>query len=183
MKPVILIAAIDNDRGIGLRGSMPWKIPGEAKYTAQRTLRTSSPDMINALIMGRKTYESLPPHRRPLPGRHSLVITSRSIGEPVGVATSVDEALRVCGEMSDVESIFVFGGAEIYSQALAAALPDTLLISNIPGHYGCDTFLGTVMVRHDTYVRDFGNDGANPVALVVAVGTDAREGVTRAVAR
>ena len=175
MKPVILIAAIDNDRGIGLRGSMPWKIPGEAKYTAQRTLRTSSPDMINALIMGRKTYESLPPHRRPLPGRHSLVITSRSIGEPVGVATSVDEALRVCGEMSDVESIFVFGGAEIYSQALAAALPDTLLISNIPGHYGCDTFLdpipstyrlertsnhkhGTVMVRHEPYVRDFGKE-------------------------
>lgn len=137
-----LIAAHDQDRGIGRAGHLPWNIPGELRTLATTTRHTTDPQRTNALIMGRATYDSLPAHRRPLPGRRSIVITSRPIHEPgVTTVTSLDAALDAAAAAPDVEDAFIFGGGQIYAEALAGLVPDELLITVIDGSYGCDTFL------------------------------------------
>lgn len=120
---------------------MPWSLPGEMKRLSATTLRTMVPGRKNALVMGRATYESLPSGRRPLPGRLNIVVTSRPIPDTgVLTAVSLDSAMNLAAGAS-VEDIFVFGGGQIYEQALESLIPDELLISVIDEVFECDTFL------------------------------------------
>lgn len=140
-----LIVAHDQERGIGRDGHLPWDIPGELRTLAAITQRTTDPQRKNALIMGRATYNSLPVSNRPLPGRHSIVVTSTPIHEPgVLAVASLDAALEAAAAIPDVETTFIFGGGRIYAQALEALIPEELFISVIDGTYGCDTFLAPI---------------------------------------
>ena len=64
-------------------GSLPWNLPGDLRYFKELTSRTADPAKRNAVIMGRKTWESIPPKFRPLPGRVNVVL-SRSAGGGAG---------------------------------------------------------------------------------------------------
>ena len=103
-----LIVARARNGVIGAGGTIPWRVPGEMAYFKQVTLG-------HPIVMGRKTWESLP--RTPLPGRRNLVVTRdrNYIAEGAEVATSLDEALARCAEAQDV---FVIGGAELFALAL-----------------------------------------------------------------
>ena len=72
-----LIVAACEGLGIGLNGSLPWKLKGEMKYFARMTKTTRDPDKTNAVVMGRKTWESIPEKFRPLSGRLNVVISRR----------------------------------------------------------------------------------------------------------
>jgi dihydrofolate reductase/thymidylate synthase len=106
--------------GIGKDGGLPWKLPGDMAYFRELTSRTHDDKKQNAVIMGRRTWESIPAKFRPLPGRLNVVL-SRS-----GTAASFEGAHRVCSsleqasellarpEMQDkVESRFVIGGGQV----------------------------------------------------------------------
>lgn len=104
---VSLIVAISADGVIGQAGNLPWHLPADLA----RFKRTT---MGHAIVMGRKTYESI---GRPLPGRTSVVVTrQRNYAAAAGVivVSSLAEAL---GRIDDDE-IFIIGGAEIYRWAL-----------------------------------------------------------------
>ena len=103
-----LIVARARNGVIGAGGTIPWRVPGEMAYFKQVTLG-------HPIIMGRKTWESLP--RKPLPGRRNLVVTRdpRYVAEGADIATSLDGALALCADAPDV---FVIGGAELYTLAL-----------------------------------------------------------------
>ena len=93
-------------------------------------------------MMGRLTFESFPEGRRPLPGRFNVVVTSRRITEAgVQTAASLEAAVAEAARISDVEDVFIFGGAKIYKDALDNLIPEELLISVIDGRFHCDTFL------------------------------------------
>jgi len=104
-KPRITFYVARADNGvIGDSNAIPWKLPGEQKHFKKLT-------MGKPMIMGRKTFESLP---GVLPGRRHIVLT-RDAGwtaEGVEVVTSVDAALALAG---DVEEVAVIGGAEIFA--------------------------------------------------------------------
>ncbi|MBB5019832.1 dihydrofolate reductase [Chitinivorax tropicus] len=107
---VSLIAAMARNRVIGIENRLPWHLPEDLQYFKRIT-------MGKPVIMGRKTYESI---GRPLPGRRNIVVT-RSLewaADGVHIAHSIDEALRLAGE---IEEIFVIGGAELYQQAMPFA--------------------------------------------------------------
>jgi dihydrofolate reductase len=147
-----LIVAHDQERGIGRAGHLPWNIPGELRALAAITRRTTDPQRKNALIMGRATYDSLPANRRPLPDRHSVVVTSSPIPEPgVLTAASLDAAVEAAADIPDLEDLFIFGGGRIYTQALEALIPDELIISVIDGTYDCDTFLAPIPDAYTLY--------------------------------
>ena len=104
-----LIYARSRNGVIGREGQLPWHLPADLAHFKQTTLG-------QAVVMGRKTWDSLPERFRPLPGRSNIVVTRQSDWQAEGAlrAASLPEALRLCGEVPD---IWVIGGAEIYRQA------------------------------------------------------------------
>lgn len=94
---------------IGKDNSMPWHLPEDLAHF--KRLTQGSP-----VIMGRKTWDSLPPRFRPLPGRSNIVITRQAGWQAAGAlrASSLLDALQLSG---DVPEVWVIGGAEIYRQA------------------------------------------------------------------
>ncbi|MFN3571693.1 MAG: dihydrofolate reductase [Polaromonas sp.] len=94
---------------IGKDGVMPWHLPEDLAHFKQLTHGCP-------VIMGRKTWDSLPPRFRPLPGRTNIVITRDDAWQAAGAqrASGLDDALTQAGEAPD---IWVIGGAQIYAQA------------------------------------------------------------------
>jgi dihydrofolate reductase len=94
---------------IGKDNSMPWHLPEDLAHF--KRLTQGCP-----VIMGRKTWDSLPPRFRPLPGRSNIVITRKVDWQAEGAvrANSLQDALQLSG---DVPEVWVIGGAEIYRQA------------------------------------------------------------------
>ncbi|VAX35474.1 Dihydrofolate reductase [hydrothermal vent metagenome] len=146
MKNLNIIVAIDIERGIGKAGDMPWRLPGELKHFKEVTTQTSSDKKQNAVIMGRKTWESIPEKFRPLPNRLNIVLTRNQEYEvPEGVcsADSLEKALNVLEsvELKDkVESIFVIGGQQVFEEALKYSQCQKLYITHIQKNFSCDTF-------------------------------------------
>lgn len=106
---ISLVAAMAHNRVIGKDNQMPWHLPSELKYFKEITLG-------KPIIMGRHTFASI---GRPLPGRHNIVLTSAAqIDADVSVAHSIDQALRLAG---DVDEVMVIGGGDIYRQFLPMA--------------------------------------------------------------
>jgi len=115
---------------IGRGGVLPWRIPEDARRF--RELTTGHP-----VVMGRRTWDSLPDRFRPLPGRRNLVVT-RSPGwhaDGAEGAASLGDAL---GLAADAPEVFVIGGAEIYAAALPLA--DELRMTEIDADVEGDTF-------------------------------------------
>ena len=123
---ISIIVAIARNYTIGSANSMPWHLPEDFRHFKQVT-------MGKAVIMGRKTYESI---GRPLPGRRNIVITRNADLRIEGceMATSLDEAIALC---DPTEENFIIGGGEIYRQAMPIA--DKLYITHIDAEFEGDT--------------------------------------------
>jgi dihydrofolate reductase len=129
-----MIAAISaNDRGLGDKGDLLWKIPEDLKRF--RDLTRGHP-----VVMGRKTWESLPENVRPLPGRVNFVVTRQHDYEAHGatVVANLDTALSAAELAPGGEEVFVIGGGEIYTAALPRA--DKLYMTLIDAEKPADAF-------------------------------------------
>jgi dihydrofolate reductase len=106
-----LIYARARNGAIGKDGVLPWHLPEDLAHFKKVTLGCP-------VIMGRKTWDSLPPRFRPLPGRDNIVITRQADWAADGAlrASSFGEALALCAGKSQV---WVIGGAEVFAQALS----------------------------------------------------------------
>ena len=116
-----LIYARSRNGVIGREGQLPWHLPADLAHFKQTTLG-------QAVVMGRKTWDSLPERFRPLPGRTNIVITRQKDWQAAGalVAHSLDQAMALCPES---EPLWVIGGAEVYAQALPLA--STVVVTEI----------------------------------------------------
>ena len=125
---VSLIAAMAKNRVIGRQGDIPWKIPGEQKIFKKITLG-------HAVIMGRKTFESLD---QPLRGRTNIIVTRQKDYRAEGclVAHDLVSALKCCPE--DEDEAFVCGGGQLYHEALPLA--DRIYLTVIPREIPGDTY-------------------------------------------
>jgi dihydrofolate reductase/thymidylate synthase len=140
----IVVAATETG-GIGRGGALPWRLPGDMKNFRELTSHTVDPGKRNAVIMGRKTWESIPPKFRPLQGRVNVVLSRDPGYSPGGGAYAspgLDEALEFLaggGLVSHVENVFVIGGARVYALALVSAHLTTVHLTKIEGDLECDT--------------------------------------------
>ncbi len=120
MSRITLVAAVARDSAIGRDNALLWHLPEDmARFKA---LTAGKP-----VVMGRRTWDSIPAKFRPLPGRRNLVV-SRSVSELPGaeVFTSLDAALAACSEAAE---ICVIGGGDIYALALQHA--DKLALTEV----------------------------------------------------
>lgn len=136
------MVACDLNRGIGLRGGLPWRLKGDMKYFKEVTSKTAHPDKMNAVIMGRKTWDSIPPKFRPLPDRLNMVLTrAEHLELPQNVVriSSLQSALNIL-EPAKTEKCFVIGGAEVYRQAIEDELCELIYLTEVKGKFDCDVF-------------------------------------------
>ncbi|KAG9119091.1 dihydrofolate reductase [Ceratobasidium sp. 392] len=193
-----LVAAATLTNGLGVRGGLPWRLSREMAYFARVTRTTGIPSpnpngSINAVIMGRKSWESIPLKFRPLKDRLNIVISSQSelklktscienfdrdgsVSEdkntpPPILAPSFDIALSSFNNLP-VQNIFVIGGASIYNQAMRYPKATRILLTRVtePVYEDCDVFFPEIRESGDW-------TKVSHAHLVEWVGFDVPEGV------
>ena len=118
---LVLIAAVARDGAIGRHNELLWNEPRDQKHFRDSTIGCS-------VIMGRKTWESLPARFRPLPGRRNVVVTRtvHYVAPGAERAASLDAALAL---LEGCDKVFVMGGGELYAAALPKA--DELMLTEV----------------------------------------------------
>lgn len=113
MPRIIVLAAVARNHVIGRDNQLAWHLPEDLQHFKGLTLG-------HTVLMGRKTWESLPARFRPLPGRRNIVVTRQAhyVADGADIAASLPSALALTSEN---DRVFVIGGAEIYEQALPLA--------------------------------------------------------------
>jgi dihydrofolate reductase len=127
---LVLVAALDRQGAIGRGGELLWQEREDQAHFRRVTMGCP-------VLMGRKTWDSLPPRFRPLPGRRNIVVTRNAAWHADGAerAGSLDEALA----LADAQRVCVIGGGELYALALPHA--DELVLTEIDRAFGgADTF-------------------------------------------
>jgi dihydrofolate reductase len=143
-----LIWAQAHHQVIGLNGTMPWHLPEDLAHFKRVTLGAP-------VIMGRKTWESLPVRFRPLPGRTNIVISHRAdfLAGQVNIdlqgAPSLEAALDLASHHSDV---WIIGGAQIYAQALPLA--HKVVVTEIDAEFAGDAFAPALDTTWQEAVRE-----------------------------
>ena len=118
---IALIAAVARNGAIGRDNTLLFNEPADQRHFRDTTMGCP-------VIMGRKTWDSLPARFRPLPGRRNVVVSRNAAlrAEGAAVATSLEQALAL---VADAPRAFVMGGAQLYAQALPLA--QTLVLTEI----------------------------------------------------
>jgi dihydrofolate reductase len=136
-----IILAADDHGGIGKDGGLPWRIKGDMAYFKETTIGSGA----NAVIMGRKTYGSIPKKFRPLMDRFNVVLSRDPVKAFVQypgtfIEQSFEGALGLASKVCSGE-IFVIGGASIYEEAFKHPDADLIYLTRVGGPYDCDTFV------------------------------------------
>ena len=129
---------------IGRDNTLPWHLPEDLAHFKRTTLGCP-------VIMGRKTWDSLPPKFRPLPGRLNIIITRDTgfVAEGAAIAHSLEAARDLCPTGSDA---WVIGGAQIYAEALPLA--HTVVVTEIARDFEGDAFAPTLGPEWREAVRE-----------------------------
>jgi len=159
---ISLIAAMAEDRVIGIDNKLPWKLPADLAWFKKNTLN-------KPIVMGRKTWESLP--FKPLPGRDNIIITrdktyqaknrkNELISDAI-ICASVDEAINYANKKGHEELMFI-GGAMLYTQVLERA--DCLYLTIVKGRFTGDAWFPEINFAHwqERFSEDHEPDIDNP---------------------
>lgn len=121
--------------GIGYNNKLLYEIKEDLKHFKELTTN-------QVVIMGRKTYESLPEKAQPLPKRINIIVTSRSeiipVSDSVFIASSPDEALNLALKLFPEKDAWVIGGGEVFTALLPRL--DLLCLTKVPGNKPADVF-------------------------------------------
>jgi len=151
MIPFSIIVAVDLKNGIGKNGTLPWHLPDDLKHFKEITMQTEAPRKKNFVIMGRKTWESLPDKFKPLSGRINVVLTQNpEYPLPRGVLRVGDfaEAIDIVNSrqwVKQTESAFIIGGEAVFKSALESGLKFKIYLTQVLGDFQCDTFFPDFM--------------------------------------
>ncbi len=146
MKTFSIIVATDLQRCIGVGGQLPWKLKADLKHFQEITTETSDPAKQNAVIMGRKTWDSLPERSRPLSKRLNVVLSRSALVLPEGVLAeaSLDAALEELGHRAKIEQAFVIGGGSVYAEAIGHPACRRIYLTEIQTTVAGDTFFPAI---------------------------------------
>ncbi|WP_157266449.1 dihydrofolate reductase [Azohydromonas aeria] len=131
---LVIVAAVASNGVIGNQGALPWgHFPEDLAHFKRLTMGA-------AVIMGRRTWDSLPAAVRPLPGRRNVVLSR----DPAWRAPGVIVASSLCNALALLRAtgepvVYVIGGAQVYAEALSLGLADELALTEIAQDFAGDT--------------------------------------------
>ena len=144
MRNFSIVVAVDAKGGIGKEGGLPWHLPADLKYFRDLT-SAAAEGALNAVIMGRTTWDSIPEKFRPLSRRLNVVLTRQTGLEfPSGVLSAQDfpqafDAIEKASIRQPIDKIFVIGGSQVFRTALSYRECTTLYVTQIDRSFPCDT--------------------------------------------
>ena len=158
-----LIAAIDSENGLGKNGNLAWKLKTDLKFFKQLTqsknplnilnnfgfqinpksesllknlFSPQNSEQLNSVIMGRKTWDSLPSFAQPLPQRKNIIL-SQNLNNKTLVAKNLNEAMS----LSEPQKFtYVIGGSQVYQQAIKHPQCRLIYLTQIKKSFDCDCF-------------------------------------------
>jgi len=143
----VVVAATWPHLGIGYRGGLPWKsLKPDMKYFKSLTSTPKTAGLRNVVIMGRKTWESIPTKFRPLSNRINVVLSRQpefaADSSEVEVFQSFAAAMeRLPNKYKNIGEIFVIGGSQVYEQAFKHESLGEVHITKVYKSFDCDSFL------------------------------------------
>ena len=145
-----LIVACDNKHGIGKDNEIPWKLTKELQYFKKITTHSNYPISLNVVIMGRKTWDSIPAIFKPLKDRINIILTKNiekyesetSTMNNVFVCKNIPNCIYLLESIKNVnkENIFIIGGASIYNETLLNYKCSKIYFTEVYNNYDCDKF-------------------------------------------
>lgn len=147
-----IILAVDEKNGIWKRNTLAWNIPSDLKYFKKITTEISDLAKMNAVVMGRNTWFSIPSKYRPLSERINCVLTRElkqnntwsNIDDFVLYFNSLDYCLSELESKENVENIFIIGWADLYNQVLNNPMLDKIYMTKVKWDFNCDVFLNKI---------------------------------------
>lgn len=161
MKKFSIILAIDEKNWLWKWGDLAWKIPWDMKYFRETTSKIDDLAKYNAVVMWRKTWESIPSKFRPLPDRINCILSRTlkyedmhsKIDNFVLHFKDFDNCLTELSERENVENIFVIGWANIYNQVLNHPNLEKIYITKVLWNFNCDVFFD--WVPSDFHIKSY----------------------------
>ncbi len=138
-----IILAVDDKNGIGKNNELAWRLSWDMKYFRNITTQTNDKERQNAVIMWRKTWESIPEKFRPLPNRLNCIL-SRSYENKDSKYSSLENCLADLKTKTDIENIFIIGWANLYNQVLDHPMLDKIYLTKVEWDYSCDVFFNWI---------------------------------------
>jgi dihydrofolate reductase len=157
---IYLIVATDLKGGIGIKGKLPWQLPGDMKHFRDTTIKTENTQYRNMVLMGRVTWDSLPETRRPLKARKNVVVTRNKdfkADKSVTVAHSIEEALKAVDDR--IGAVFVIGGAKIYEEFMKKQRVDGIYLTRVKKEFKCDAYFPKIPKSFKAEKLGDGKDG------------------------
>jgi len=147
-----IILAVDEKNGIWKRNTLAWSLPSDMKYFKNITTQTSDLAKMNAVIMGRVTWLSIPSKYRPLSDRINCILTRSiknsdlwsEIDDFTLYFNSLDTCLSELETKENVENVFIIGWADLYNQVLNHPMLDKIYITKIKWDFECDVKLNEI---------------------------------------
>lgn len=154
-KRLSLVAACCRSHGIGVNGNLPWRLKTEMEFFTRITStvlfngNNSGDDNVkkNAVIMGMRTFMSIPPRFRPLKDRINVVLSRTATSAPAGVDhlfRSLSEAVDVLSSLPNVDQLYVIGGEEVYKESMLSTQTEFVFLTRLDADYECDRFFPKV---------------------------------------
>jgi dihydrofolate reductase len=146
MKPFDIIVAHDANFGISHNGAIPWQNKNDMRFFQRTTSTTTNNTKMNAIIMGRKTWDSLP--TRPLKNRINIVVSNTMLANcVVHILPTFDDAHIFASYHPHVEKIFVIGGETIYRCAIESPHCRNIYATKILDTYSCDRHMSDYVAK------------------------------------
>ncbi|BBB06501.1 dihydrofolate reductase [Rhinolophus gammaherpesvirus 1] len=156
------IVAVTDSMGIGREGRLPWPpLKGDLRHFQRLTTASSSDSRQNVVIMGRRTWFSLPTKSRPLRNRINVVLSKRLTEPPEGahfVACSLDMALKNLmspGLSEKVGLVWVIGGRDVYAETISLPYCVRIFVTRVMGYFECDVFFPLENFKMLKHIPDF----------------------------
>ncbi|XP_055968437.1 dihydrofolate reductase [Sorex fumeus] len=162
VRPLNCIVAVSQNMGIGKNGELPWPpLRNEFTYFRKMTTTSSVEGKQNLVIMGRKTWFSIPEKNRPLKDRINLVL-SRELKEPPAgahfLAKSLDDALKLIEQpelTNKVDMVWIVGGSSVYQEVMNKPGHLRLFVTRIMQEFECDTFFPEIDLEKYKLLTDY----------------------------